>query len=735
MSPPSVRVLPLRLATDAALAGAKAARLAQLLEAGFPVPPGVVLTTEVYRERHTPAADRAIAEAAAQVTWPVAVRSSAVGEDAPSASHAGMFETVLDVRNEDGLAAAVRRCWESADASRVQAYRGARETEMAVLVQEMLQPEAAGVLFTADPLTGEPHTVLSAVHGLGEQLVSGQATPEEWVIQADRAIRRASSGPHVIQAEQARALASLAGEIARLFGRPQDIEWAIADGRIWVLQARPMTALPEPVEWTAPAPGAYARNFRFGEWLADPVTPLFESWALTPMEERMHAIYASIVGETAARPLHVIVNGWYYYSLNFIPGSPVAALRTLGHLLPAILTRPRRVAVLIPPLAHLGVGLYEREWRDDLLPRYRARALRATNQVTTLPIDELPGLVDELVDLAGEYFTSITFVAGHAWKSELGLARFYARELAPVLGGSHLDLLHGLVPPNVPAHSVSSLDWYQPTLGERGLRYEDPRMHERAAWLAARRLEFEARAEQVLRVRSRALRRFQRLLMEAQRAHRVREEQVSEFTLLWPLLRQALARLGVDLVRRGALATSDDIHFLTLGELHAALNGDVSGLQETASARRQRWNGQRRLAAPLVIGHLPRLAGRVLGGIAGALRSGQSAPPGALIGVPAAAGRASGPARVVHTLEAAERLRPGDVLVTRVTTPAWTPLFAKVAAVVTDVGSASSHASIIGREYGIPVVVGCGNATTELSDGEPIEVDGGAGFVRPLGRA
>ena len=115
-------------------------------------------------------------------------------------------------------------------------------------------------------------------------------------------------------------------------GAPQDIEWAIgADGELWILQARPMTALPPDVSWEPPAPGAFTRQLRFGEWISEPVTPLFESWLLTAMEERTHADYLKQIGQRVPRPYHVVVNGWYFYTLNW--ATPAAFARNLPSML------------------------------------------------------------------------------------------------------------------------------------------------------------------------------------------------------------------------------------------------------------------------------------------------------------------------------------------------------------------------------------------------------------------
>ena len=182
---------------DAALVGNKATTLATLRRAGFPVPDGVVLTTEALEHALTAAGladgapqaeveamplptglEEALAAAVRRLgSDRLAVRSSGVEEDLPDASYAGQYETVLNVPAEE-LGTAVRRCWASAFSDRVNAYRrargSARQAGMAVLIQPMVQADAAGVAFSVDPVTGDQGAaVLNAVRGLGERLVSG----------------------------------------------------------------------------------------------------------------------------------------------------------------------------------------------------------------------------------------------------------------------------------------------------------------------------------------------------------------------------------------------------------------------------------------------------------------------------------------------------------------------------------------------------------------------------------
>ena len=712
---------------DAARAGTKAATLASLKRSGFNVPPGFVVLTGSFDpdgRLRDDARATVLTMARGLGTTPLAVRSSATSEDLARASYAGQYLTVLGVRGNDALIEAIHRVRASGQAPR--AGDTAQSDDIAVLIQPMLEATAAGVAFTADPVTGDRDVVVvSAVAGLGQRLVGGETAADEWRVRGT-STEHHTSGESAIDAQQARAIADVARQIAEQRGVPQDIEWAYADGSLHVLQARPMTALPDVVRWDAP-PGAFARNFRLGEWIGEPVTLLFESWLLTTMEETMHGEYARLVGQPAPRPLHVVVNGWYYYSLNFLPASFGAIARTLPGMLVRLARDHRRVAPVIPPLARFGIDLYVREWRDRLLPQYVTSVERASSEIASAGAERLVAMIDELAVLAGRYFTSVTFVAGYGWKTEIPLAQFYRRHLQALIGGHHLLLLRGLVRPALESHAVQSLDWWLPTLGEMGLLDEGADADARFARLQTEREAVERRAREALP--SKLGQRFDRLLSEAQRASRWREEQVAQLTRAWPVFRSALRRIGETLAASGAIAQPDDVYFLDRQELEVAINRGPSDFTALVAARRAVRERQRRLVPPLVIGRVPRMLGSLLGAADRALRDPGDASLESVRGTPASPGRATGRARIVRTAADFDRLVPGEVLVCPVTTPAWTPLFARAAAVVTDVGSPAAHASIIAREYAIPAVVGTGDGTTRIRDGEIVTVDGGAGLV------
>ncbi|MDP2314706.1 MAG: PEP/pyruvate-binding domain-containing protein [Pseudomonadota bacterium] len=721
---------------DLPRAGAKAARLGELCAAGFPVPHGFVIPVEAHRRwldaGAMPDEVRAAlgAVVAALGDGPLAVRSSAIDEDHDGASFAGQYETVLGVRGAEAVVAAVVRCWASAGAPRVIAYRRARGEEgaagMAVLVQRLVPAEAAGVALTANPVTGaRGEVVISAVRGLGERLVAGEADADEWTVTATTTTRRRAAAD-ALDAEGAREVAGLARRVEAHFRSPQDVEWARAGGRTWLLQARPITALPEPVSWAAP-PGGWGRHLRLGEWLGDPVTPLFQSWLLTRMERRMFANYDAIGGiGPAPEPLHLVVNGWYYMTFDLLPGSPWGILAFLGRFAWKLVRNPRRAVMIVPPLTWLGVDAMVEEWRGTIAPAYAAAVAEAEARVDTLDEAGLTALIDRLADHAGDWFTSITFVAGHAWKCEAPLATFFRVHLAGRVEGSHAELLAGLYAPVHAPHAVYGLDWFHPTAGETGAAPDPEAARARRTQLEARREALEAACRAALTpARAGEL---DRLLLRARRFAPLREEQAAGLTAAWPVLRRAVRRLGAGLAARGVLADADDVWFLRREEL------DGGGRVDTA-ARRSEWERQRRLAAPLVLGEIPAAIRGVNEQHEALFRTSDPLADGALRGLGASPGRVTAIARVVRSPAEFDRLRPGEVLVAPATTPAWTPLFARAAAVVTDTGSPLAHASLVAREYGIPAVVGTGDATTRIIDGERVTVDGVRGVVERPGTA
>lgn len=709
---------------DAAEMGGKAASLGALISDGFRVPDGVVIPVSTAM---APAELDVLRGAVAELgAGPFAVRSSAGDEDGTQRSHAGMYDTVLEVTVAD-LPAAVERVRASAGNTRAGAYEPEADRSMAVIVQKMVPAVAAGVALTADPISGDrATTVVTAVRGTGERLVSGAAIGDEWTVR-DGAAKPKRSPENAIDQRMAERVAGEARRIADVRGVPQDVEWAIdGDSTVWILQARPMTALPPDVSWEPPAPGAYSRALRFAEWISEPVTPLFESWLLTAMEERTHADYLRILGQRVPRPYHVVVNGWYFYTLNW--ATPGAFARNLPNMLWHGIRSPRTLAGINPGTVHHAVPVMEREWRSDVRPRHLAAVADAEERVEAVPVAELPSFIDELADVAGESFTWVTSLAGAGYKLEVNLARFYRRHLAPSIGGSHLPLLTGFEAPGDPArHAVASLDWWHAPGPPPGSATRPAADH---ATLVETRHAAEEAAFTALASSPRRLRTFRELLARAQHLVPLREEQVAELTIGWPVMRRAVVRIGEALASGGLLSEPDDVFFLTHDEALAALAGGASARRVDVAARRMTLKEQARLVPPLIVGRMNPMLARLFDAMPRVLGAAPS-DTAIVSGTPASPGRASGTVRVIRGPDEFDELHSGEILVAPVTAPAWTPLFSRAAAVVTDVGSAAAHASIIAREYGIPAVVGCGDATARLTNGMHVTVDGGTGNVEP----
>ena len=204
------------------------------------------------------------------------------------------------------------------------------------------------------------------------------------------------------------------------------------------------------------------------------------------------------------------------------------------------------------------------------------------------PVADLPSLIDELAELAGEYFASIAALSGAAYKLEMNLARFYRRHLAPSLGGSHLPLLAGFEQPaDRRRQGVVSLDWWHAPMPVEATATTPAQNHGRVveARQAAESAAFEALASSPRRLRA-----FRRLLADAQHVVPIREEQTEELTIAWPVMRRAVLRIGEALADRGVIAEPDDVFFLTRAEVLAALGGGADA-------------GDRRCARPAVVAY------------------------------------------------------------------------------------------------------------------------------------
>ncbi|WP_437656812.1 PEP/pyruvate-binding domain-containing protein [Sorangium sp. So ce1182] len=814
---------------DLAVAGGKGANLGEMIRAGFPVPDGFVVTTAAYDDvvlksglveavaRPLDAAHpgsealrraiesvalpddlaRAIVAAHEQLgRGPVAVRSSATAEDLPHAAFAGQQDTFLNVLDPAALLAAVRRCWASLWTDRAVAYRARQGidpqgVQLAVVVQRMAPADVAGVLFTANPVTGaRDEIVIDASPGLGEAVVSGLATPDHYVLRrshvglrivARRRGRRevvvrprAEGGTEQVSASgdeapgpvlpdgTLRALARLGTAVARHFGGPQDIEWAVVSGTPWLLQARPITTLP------AHAPHRPTKQEAFASMFADML-------AVRPYPMDLTTWGPGLYGAVLRASAHFGLAGLPFARMFVEDDSVILRLRDDARYR----LTPR---VLLAPAYLLGYcACYDpRRWRDlSTIPAAEARVrdleahdlqklswealIAMVHEAVALPEPLLGvprrrygpramvavGLLravlwlvqhDDQLDVLQSGVETHTLAAHRALeelaaqvRGDPALAELFARHEADVLadalqasaaGGDFLRTLHSFL--DCYGHRETAIfavleptwkDAPEVVLGLlKGLAAAPPRPGpSRPPWEVARDELLTLRPLKPAPLRAA----FLRILAEARCFTGIREDTHFYSTLPMPILRRTLLELGRRLAGVDVLDIPADIFHLRLDEVER-VTGAWPPAPALAAALRSSMERRRARRAALADTPVvdPRRAHR------------HDTPADVLVrGTPGSPGVAEGPVRVIRDGAEFGTLRPGDVLVAPLTTPAWTPLFQRAAAVVVDSGGASSHAAIVAREYGIPAVMGAGDGTRRLKDGDPVRVDGNRGVV------
>jgi len=768
-------------------AGGKARSLAAMRQGGLPVPDGVVLLPASF------AGDELTAEAAAWLSGELtrlgrdrlfAVRSSALSEDSASASFAGAYESVLEVP-ADQVPAALGTVRASGRAARVAAYAEARGTddagEVAVVVQLMVPAERAGVLFTVHPLTRELDTMLgNAISGLGEALVSGQATATEFTIHRPDA---GFTGPDDLRPFGAK-LHILGHQIETVFdGVPQDIEWAIADGTVWVLQARPITTLSPYQPRTAEYNDSLSGNClwsatNLSEANPVPQTPLTVSLMRhqqahggPSMAIRGREMAGYIGGrpyanlsvqitarrgrntKVTAREVYRKMAGWWGELPSQVPVTLVPMTQTdwqdsglwlLGSLVKMVGYRRqlsrylaqnpgecRRLSAQVEAAATSAELLAL--WHSELLPT----AIRSFWMTIALSSDGPAQLEAELRDrydpqLVSALFGNLSGLAGRleSLGPSLGLAEVRAGRLAPAeyldrFGHRGVNEIELAWPR--PAEDPNWLD--AQLAAATGIELDD---------LAARRAAGYQQALAALPAKERAG--IERKLRRAAQQAAAREAARSEGVRGTGVLRRFALRAGE------LLGLGEDVFYLTIEELLDCLDGATADHAMLAERRAV----HRRLL------DLPQLPAVIYGAFdpfawaadperradywvfGGAERTSNRAEdsedPSVVHGFAGAVGRVEGTVRRLDDFGQADQLRPGEVLVTQLTNIGWTPLFPRAAAIVTDLGAPLSHAAIVARELGIPAVVGCADATARLATGDRVLVDGAAGTVRLLTR-
>lgn len=837
-------------AADAPAVGAKAARLGELASRGFPVPPGFVVTADAYREAFRglepdgdvrrrlesaplpEALSAAIGDAYGRLirdrgaALECAVRSSATAEDLAGASFAGQHGTYYHVDQAD-LLPRIRRCWASLWTPEAIAYRVARGIEpaaMAVIVQEMIPSEVAGVAFTANPLTGaRGEVVIECCWGMGAALVDGRVSPDHYVLArpglgirerriGDKrvmvACQRAPDGAsrlHAVAHAQrrretlspalVRAVAEAALACEGVFGGPQDVEWALAGGRLHLLQSRPVTALPA----DAPSHGQRGAYVLF--------KPVFENFT-----EPMTPLTADFFG-TLRLPGLVQIDGWLYFDVGVIrrilplalSDRQAADLLYLSRLPPSAAVSfwklPAFLCALLFVQATLGITFARlRHLPDDFMEDFRGLCRRVGEDPRYGPLEAFRRLwlLPRMLDPLGRQPLLANVVGGRgalwmvvlrrlllrwapglppdAWtrlltgepgilSAEMGrevaalaaLARKHPAVALRLGGGIDPGTLGDLrLDPGARAF-VDAFDRFLLWCGHRGVRElelgaarwdEDPaqvlgiiRNHLLAGGDAAAhdasgaREAVEAQIRQALADRplERALGLRGRILRAtAARARRfIKLRENSRFYWI----------MGFRVVRRKILEIEERL--LSQGRLKC--RGDIFFLcwAEIVDLVKGRfgWSDLEDRLRERRLTHLRRSRTPPPRTIGIAEEAAENAPAGGddgtvvLRGQAASTGCYEGLARVVLDVSLDAELRPGEILVAPFTDPAWTPLFLTAGAAVVEVGSFLSHAGTVAREYGLPCVVDVVGCTSRIQTGARLRVDGARGLVQILEEA
>ena len=774
----SFRELP---ADEQGLAGGKGGTLARLFQAGYPVPDGFVIMPSAFEgENLKPDSWQQVLEYLERIQQvngktAFAVRSSALAEDSAYASFAGEFETVLDVHTDEAVRAAIYQVHQSRKAERVKAYSQAKglgeEQDIAIVVQKLVRADISGILFTADPVTGNRFEMTgNYIYGLGEGLVSGEVEPYTFIM---RRPKGKFEGPEDIK-RFAKKLYKLASKLEDELGSPQDIEWAIADGKLYLLQSRPITTLLD----YDPVTGE--RNISFSGdylWIGSEVMP-------DVMTPAMLSIFSHFANFTVAGIKGTGSIGGRYY-MNF--SLTYTLMRAFGQSHEATTNLIKLttgfdvsgVTLPIPPLSRWKIIKSMVPIQRELLPTQsklmkRFDEIIAANPTRCQELRQRIKVTEDKASLVGMWkedvfplFFDLLMIQDKANEGYFFPYRSARKILVKLMGEEESDaLLANLVGGSGQLTSIRPLlglakiaggemsrEEYDLLAGHR-LHQEDeisiPRPYEDPDWIDKRLAEYktspidydamlEQKAEKFKTVWSEFAGDFPKKSVAVRKkldniaaAMEKREIVRSEFTRSLGMVRDWYLRAG-ELTGLG-----DDIFFLGDHEVLDVLSGD-DGVVEYLPSRRRTYEKQSALPRyPLIISgrfdpyawvNDPNRSSEVYDSHAPVAIEADS---DMVKGHPGSAGRVEGNVRIIHHPTEGDQFKTGEILVASSTNVGWTPLFPRAAAVITDVGAPLSHAAIVARELGIPAVVGTSNATTRLNTGDRVLVDGGQGFVQIL---
>lgn len=662
-------------AADPALTGAKAATLAAAAAADLPVIPGFVITTTATDAEDADgiAADSRVRRAWEQLSdcgaTPLVVRSSSLAEDMADSSMAGRFESVVGVREWEQFVDAITTVLESRTAL-ADAGEDAGHAPLAVLVQPEVEAASGGVMFSADPVTGDERViVVSAVDSGPDGLVSGAVNGSTYKLNRAGEITsadRAGDGAE-LDAATAAELAALAQRCVEHFDGAQDMEWALdSEGLLWLLQTRPMTTTVGIPSGPLLGPGPVSESF------PEALYPLESDLWVPPLRRAVReALLLSGIRrrKVDSSPLVVVSGGRIAVDLELFNAAPPAPT----------------------------------PWYQRLNPMPRLQRLRSAWRVGRLE-SALPGLAEDLIGRVDADLGAVPRLDDLTCRQLLALLERGSQALAALHGH---EILVGLLVNDGQSQLTGAGLALRTLVQARAAGLRDPEVvakHPVVLALTSPRIggdhEFPPTDDVMLEPLVTAGGERDALLREALR---LRVRWVQE------LQARAAFLLGEALVDEGKLSAPILVRRLTLEELIEVIHGRAVPWQV---------HQHRRAPDPTPLPAAFRLStdGAVLPAAGGAAGRGQGAGGGSTEGT-------------VHHYNDGDQPPEDSVLVVRNLSPSLATQLSRVRALVAETGSPLAHVAILAREQGIPTVVSLQGAFDEFDDGDVVAVDGTTGRV------
>ncbi|OTX82280.1 pyruvate, phosphate dikinase [Bacillus thuringiensis serovar londrina] len=816
-------------------AGGKGTNLGVLIQANLPVPTGFVVTTEAYRahlkmaglrERITvrlanlqatdldaiQVASRDICSWIEQASMPeevqknlekaftqltlnmgatnlgVAVRSSATAEDLPSASFAGQHETYLGVYGIESIRNHVKKCWASLWSPQAIAYRMSmnfshHEVDLAVVIQAMVPSEAAGVMFTANPVNGKRDEILiSASYGLGESVVSGLVTPDTFIVTKDGKVQERTLGSkeqqirltkegsvtetvapeertsYCLGEQELAQLTQLAKFVEEYYDSPMDTEWACEQGHVYLLQARPITTLSasaEDLNVLGPddeivykgkkAPFAFESIVEHSPYPHTPLDFASFQYFYGGINQSLVEVGFKVKGEISP----------------YERESGCIALNYEGLEFPKQFSEPKKnnntwtkyEAEVQAWVKHMNAETSNTSDPNQLVKLFKQALKDYQNFVYKRfsVIDQIPESVEEKIDayiikatgksdvielkdllmralpfrtaLQNQALLKVAYAAAVHGRS----SKEFAKEMSLLLQeyGDRPALGMGrMISPATWSEQPNKLDDVIDAL------VVDDAIGDPEVSFNNQEVEFQA-AKQLVKagLSSVEYEEFTQLLDKVRNAIIIREESVFYLEKIAGCLHLIARRIGDLLVKQGTLVLTDDVFFILLDELQDVINGQLD-IEERIEKRKLAF-------AKVYAAHDQGIHWMISTGSFPVFekekkKSEEVMDANMIKGSAASRGVYEGKVCIVKSPSEFKKLKKGDILVSPYTAPIWTPLFKIAGAAITEIGSATSHAAIVAREYGIPAIVAIENITNVLKDGQSIRVDGTNGVITLL---